>query len=402
MENLRAVLARSIPGVVFGVISIGFLVVALVAFRRLPTPQHSADATLADRLAVCIGAQKADNRFACFRRVLHPEMDARSPRALLQELDRLEQEQPRFSSYCHEMAHVLGRYWITKGRTITDGFHEGSNQCHSGFYHGMVERVIRGEAADTFGDVEHVPIEALRAKIPTICTHERLETASRNYRFQCLHGLGHALMFSLGYRLPIALELCDALSDDWSQNSCAGGAFMENISGPEKDRRMLRAGDPHYPCSIVDAKYRDSCYGMQTSWMREMGMSWEAIIEACRGAGAYRLACFQSLGRDSSSHVRVEGPAKYAALCAQLTNADERYRCVRGAVNALTDHTWDARYAYPYCAAFGLTRDRQECFTESSKHLLIALEQPREKLLEACQALLGETRDTCLRVVSRV
>ncbi len=315
-------------------------------------------------------------------------------RVVLADLDRLQAVQPVYAAHCHDMAHVLGRYWIAQGEKVAGGFREGSNVCHSGFYHGMVERVIRGDRLAVGADIEHVAPDELRRQVPTICTAEALGTTSGNFRFQCLHGLGHAVVFGVGYNLPLALELCDTIPDAWGQRSCYGGAFMENITGVERERRLVRKGDPHYPCSAVGAQYRASCYGMQTSWMLEDGVSLDAIPELCRQAGDARLSCFQSLGRDYSSRARQDGPRQYADRCAGFP-ADERAACIRGAIYALADHTWDGRYAYPFCSALAAGDVRAQCFSLAHRHLSGSLEQPREKLEANCRQYASATPE-CL------
>lgn len=364
--------------------------VALWGFRVLhPSaggPAQSSPASLpplAD-LTACTGQQNFPERIACYRPILEANLAARGPRAVLASLDALQSQGPAVGAHCHDMAHVLGRYWVASGRSLADGFRDGSNVCHSGFFHGMVERVIRGD--EVLGaEPLHVSPGELREKAPRICTGTALGTESRNIRFQCLHGLGHAIVFSLGYRLPLALETCDALADDWDRRSCYGGAVMENITGVDRDRRMLRPGDAHYPCSALAEKYRDSCYLMQTSWMLEMGYSFDAIATACRAAGPHRLLCFKSLGRDLSPRVRQEGPAAYATRCAALP-ADERTPCIQGAVYALADHTWDGRYAYPFCGAFADQGLRAECFTAAQGHLRGSLERSTDQLAADCRA----------------
>lgn len=358
--------------------------IAGVSYVRLGGQKRAEALPPLTALADCTQRAQFPDRVACYRPILEPQLEARGPRAVLADLDGLQSTSAAYAAHCHDMAHVLGRHWIRIGRRVADGFHEGSNVCHSGFYHGMVERVIRGDAADTASGIGHASPDELRGVVATVCDPPTLGSESKNFRFQCLHGLGHAVVFSLGYRLPLALELCDALPDAWSRRSCHGGAFMENITGVERERRMLRAGDPHYPCTEVAEKYRDACYVMQTSWMIEMGLSLDEVVAACREAGSHRLACFQSYGRDLSPRARQESAPPYAARCAALA-PDERMPCVRGAVYALADHTWDGRYAFPFCVAFADDALRQECFRTAQGHLAGSLEQPRAKLEQNCQ-----------------
>lgn len=380
-------------------IAAALFALAFAGFRQLPT-SRTADKTpplpSLTELESCLKRESFEGRLSCYRPVLESHLAARGPRTVLADLDVLQQTQATFAAHCHDLAHVLGRYWIARGGTVAAGFMEGSNVCHSGFFHGMVERVIRGDEI-LASEPLHASFDELTAKVPSICTAEALQTESGNIRFQCLHGLGHAVVFSLGYRMPLALKVCDEMPDDWGRVSCHGGAFMENITGVERERRMLRSNDPHYPCSAVEARYRDSCYLMQTSWMLEDGMSWEEIVAACRAAEPHRLACFQSFGRDLSPLARQHGPGDYASRCAAL-RPDERSRCIQGAVFALADHTWDGRYAYPFCAVFGSQELRAECFSAAHGHLQRLLEQPVEKLAADCRTYAGGRRE-CLAML---
>lgn len=349
-------------------------------------------------LEYCLrGDQPFAARLACYRRILEPNVARQGPKVVLEQLDALQGERPVFRAYCHEMAHVLGRYWIQAGGTLGQGFHEGSYICHNGFYHGMVERVILGDRA-LGAEWAHVQPAEIRAKAPSVCTTETVGASGPRLLFQCLHGLGHALDFAVGYDLPLALELCDLLPDQWSRDSCHGGAVMENITGVERDLRMLRAGDAHYPCTVLAPKYRDACYRMQTSWMIEDGMGWDAIIAACREAGPHQTACFQSLGRDVSPRVRQHGPDGFAGICANLPT-EERTSCLRGAVYALSDHTTDGRFAYPFCQVFADPALRAECFAAAHAHLLGLLERTPGQLDADCRSHVAGSPD-CLTTLA--
>src|SRR6185369_3372773 len=101
----------------------------------------------------------------------------------------------------------------------------------------------------------------LQTKIVAACP----TTLVSPFRFQCLHGLGHAIEYATGYELKPSLTLCDALPTDWDKSSCWGGVFMENIVGAGDAQRDLSPTDYHYPCDTVGDQYKDQCYLIQTS-----------------------------------------------------------------------------------------------------------------------------------------
>src|SRR4029434_736957 len=100
-----------------------------------------------------------------------------------------------------------------------------ANPCLSVFYHGAVERFLRGD--DIYSESYKHPSQAeLKQKATAACD----SNTPLRLRYQCLHGLRHAILFFAAYQLQSSLEVCDALGDDWSRSSCYGGVFMENVS----------------------------------------------------------------------------------------------------------------------------------------------------------------------------
>ena len=132
------------------------------------------------------------------------------------------------------------------------------------------------------------------------------------------------------YQLQSSLDICDALSDDWSRSSCYGEVFMENVSNSANEKKNFSPTDYHAPCNQLADQYRRECYIMQTSRMMEMGLSMERMLQECAKAGAYRVPCAQSIGRDLSNEARMgesrrrakvrvgrgrQSPSLYARCC---------------------------------------------------------------------------------------
>jgi hypothetical protein len=219
------------------------------------------------------------------------------------------------------------------------------------------------------------------------------------FRYQCLHGLGHAIMFFASYNLTNSLEVCDALEDDWSRNSCYGGVFMENVFNSINEKKNFSSTDYHAPCSRLDAKYRHECYMMQTSRMTEMGLAAEGILEQCAKAGDFREVCAQSLGRDLSNESRL-GERREAAKKCELASGEIRRACVRGVVYALVDNTWDGRYALPFCAALSSADDQEDCFKETQQYLRSYFDKTAGDLAQECSRHAPESQ-RCVVSASR-
>jgi hypothetical protein len=286
---------------------------------------------------------------------------------------------------CHPIVHAIGRETFRLKGNIHGAFSACDQTCHSGCYHGSVERFLRGD--DIYSLTDKHPTQAeLKQKAASACN----AAAPNRLRFQCLHGLGHALMFFSRYQLKPALEACDGLPDGWSQRSCYGGVFMENVFNSTPEKRDLSATDYHYPCNAVAPKYRSECYVMQTSRMVEMGLSIPRLFEECEAAGDYRGSCVLSIGRDLSNDVRT-GKIRSVAQKCEIVVEDPRFACMRGVLFALIDNTWDGRYALPFCAAFSAETDQRICFKESVHYLKTVFDKSVQEISVDCARHLKQT-----------
>ncbi|HWP58837.1 MAG TPA: hypothetical protein VNL14_13175 [Candidatus Acidoferrales bacterium] len=289
-----------------------------------------------------------------------------------------------FRLVCHPVVHALGRALFQRAGTIHDAFKACDPTCHSGCYHGVVERFLWGETSADGAPV-HVSRPLLERKAAGACADD----APLRLRFQCLHGLGHAILYFAGYDLAAALAICDRLSDPWSQRSCYGGVFMENVAGASAEKRAVSATDYHYPCNQVADRHRAECYLMQTSRMIEMGLPLEALFGECAKAGAFYAECAQSIGRDLSNEARVHGPEKAAEKCA-LAPGVGRQACIRGVLYALVDNTWDGSYALPFCAALQESDALAHCFDLATRYLQELFDHAPEEIARQCKRYLAD------------
>src|SRR5215813_10903651 len=172
-----------------------------------------------DALKACLAKAGNDE---CLELLYRAELEKRSPAELLDSVRRYEEEDAGLRLACHPVVHALGREIFRVKGNIHDAFLACDQTCHSGCYHGAVERFLRG---DSKAPARHVTESEILRRVPTACDAK----APRRVYFQCLHGLGHALMFFTENDLETSLKGCDALIDTWSQESCYGGVFMENL-----------------------------------------------------------------------------------------------------------------------------------------------------------------------------
>ena len=276
----------------------------------------------------------------------------RGPRAAFA---RLEAEVDPNSNGCHRIAHSIGsaalaRYEGNVGRT----FAEGASNCFAGYYHGVLERSLV--------NVGSRRASALGALARTLCDGRPIR-ALAELEYQCLHGLGHGLMITTGYDLPVSLEVCDRLRSEWEATACEGGTFMENISTSYGVRsRWVRDDDPIFPCQVVHEGAKRTCYQLVTSRMLQVhGVDWERIAKGC-GSLARRWVreCFQSFGRDVSGQTR-RAAEEVSAICELAQDYGHEVECVRFAAMDMTLNYQRGDEAAGFCAT-ARTALREPCY----------------------------------------
>jgi hypothetical protein len=355
-----------------------------------PESSSSSGLPSIDALKLCLNGA---NGAACLDDIFRNVLKTYTTKNVLKLVQRFEVEDAELRRDCHPIVHAVGRETFRIKGNIHDSFSACDQTCHSGCYHGAVERFLRGD--EIYSQVDRHPSQSeLKQKAAVACDSD----VPVKLRFQCLHGLGHALMFFSRYKLAPSLEACDALSEEWSRHSCYGGVFMENVFNSTPELRDLSATDYHYPCNRIDPKYRSECYVMQTSRMTEMGLSISGLFEECQKTGEYDLPCTISIGRDLSNDVRMGQIRPTAKKCESVTG-ERRLACMRGVIYALIDNTWDGRYVLPFCVAFGEESDQQACIKESIGYLRTTFQKSTEEITDDCSQYLGQPK-RCLDLTS--
>ena len=356
---------------------------SLISPEKINTEEKSEDNSATD-----LGQVSAESILSCLNKsgisgncldaLFHEFMKDHTPVEALALVTEFGEKNSTIRVSCHPVVHAIGRETLLIKKTVQDSFPACDQTCHSGCYHGVMERFLRGEGASS-DNAGHISQEEVKAKAATACDPGQ----PLRFRFQCLHGLGHALVFFLDYNLLSSLQSCDVQPDGWSRSSCYGGAFMENVFSATPEKRDLSKTDYHYPCSKLEAKYKFDCYMMQTTRMSEMGLNTDRLFMECKKVGIYQQICMQSIGRDLSNDARIGEPKLVAAKCEKVTGLD-REACTRGVAYALLDNTWTGQYAFPFCASFTAETDRQYCFQISTSYLKTTFETTPAEIENQC------------------
>ncbi len=362
---------------------LSFALPPLIGAQEAKQSPAAAALPTADALKACMSSR---NGAECMDALFREALKKHSTLEVLQLIQGLVDIDPDIRRDCHPIVHAIGRETYRVKGDIHNSFGACDQTCHSGCYHGSVERFLRGE--NIYADInKHPATTELKQKAASACDPK----IAVRFRFQCLHGLGHALLYFSAYKLPPALEICDVLPEEWGQAACYGGVFMENVFNATPESRDLSPTDYHYPCNKLEQKYRAECYVMQTSRMTEMGLSTERVFQECAKAGEFHVRCAISIGRDLSNDVRLGNSRATAEKC-EFAVGEPRLSCMRGVVYALIDNTWDGRYALPFCAALSQESDQSVCYRESVHYLKDTFEMPAGEIAKDCAKHLTQPK----------
>lgn len=321
----------------------------------------------------------------------------KTTKQVLADLEAARSTSPTIENDCHPIVHAVGRETYKLTGNIGDAFEACDQTCHSGCYHGVMERLFYSDQELNSTNYSHLTYEDMKDKIPGICNKDKFKNPSNSVIFQCLHGVGHAILYSLDYNLDDALKACDLFSTGYDQSSCYGGVIMENVTAFDRKKRDLKREDPLYPCDRLDNKYKADCFMMQTSVMYEYGLTNEQVVDECNKAGDYKFQCFVSMGRDLSNYVRIGQTSDVVKACEETAGENWR-QCLQGSLYALIDNTWDLSFAYQLCDSLNIQDHVSACYSDADYYYSGSYSKTNEDIDNACRSFSKRNQALCLSI----
>lgn len=314
---------------------------------------------------------------------------------VLADLEKARGQNNVIEDSCHPISHTIGRVTYKLIPNVGDAFEACDQTCSSGCYHGVMERLFYSDSELSTG-FQHLTYEDMQKKIPGICDEDKFSNPNPALIFQCLHGVGHAVMYAMDYDLDESLRICDIFTTQYDQSSCYGGVIMENVTAFDKKKRDLKADDPLYPCDRLADKYLPDCYTMQTSIMSQQGLNSKEIIQECRKAKNFSSYCFVSMGRDLSNYVRTGNPELVASTCESA--GTDWSACIQGAVYALIDFSWDLSTSSILCNSLSTQEHQEACYVNQINYFRGSYTKTVEQIADNCRSFAGRNLELCLKI----
>ena len=140
---------------------------------------------------------------------------------------------------CHSAMHEIGHVAANAYGSLGSAFDAGTDICANGFYHGVIEQLFGDDDISLLSEHE----------ITSICSEVALGTSSPIVQLNCVHGIGHALMYMAGGDIGLALLYCEDYSSDSDISQCATGALMEEGFRAERSTSSEKFSDPTLLCA---------------------------------------------------------------------------------------------------------------------------------------------------------
>ncbi|HEX8245053.1 MAG TPA: hypothetical protein VF541_16200 [Longimicrobium sp.] len=317
-------------------------------------------------------------------------------RQALDSLAVLTRRDPGLEPLGHTLAHGLGRFAVANHGYDLAVFAQCRPTFLSGCYHGVLEGYLAARP--------HTDAASLRG----VCTSPAIARMPPYAFRECAHGMGHGLSGMRRHDLYAALRDCDGVVPEGvARRECYDGVFMENVvhsmgsaevnvgdamaahhAHAGGDMRLLKAGDPYFPCdSVASPGHQPSCWAYQpVVFFQAFDGDMSRVVRACdRAPAGSASACFRGLGKQTIGRMPTQ-PAELARICRQA-GAGHVGDCLAGAVEFFVDQEWDAKPAFAFCAQLAAA-EKEGCYRAVGER--VAWIDPAPAAIRAACARAGE------------
>ena len=365
------------------------LIAKKVKPRSFVNVQKNPNSYISERVKSC---NTKDSYTTCLKEASNDFLENFKLKEILDVFEKNER-QPEFFSLCHTALHFLGQGVYRKEKNVQEGLSQCSSVCFLACQHGVLEGYLKERNLSLDDD------EVLKKKVLVLCQRDAKKVKS-SYN-ECLHGLGHALMFFTEDELPRSLKICDGLSGRDEQQWCYSGAFMENsTSSTNKDHptKYLKKDDPIYPCNVLDSKYLDMCYALQGFYFAKISnFEIEKTITLCgQVPKSYQASCFRSIGQERVGFTQDLAIMKDG--CDQIEEGDNREACLQGVIVALAErYKGDYKRIIEFCTI--LDKDDKPLCYQQLKGAMTDWIIDKDELKNICQEIPEEEyKEQCLNM----
>lgn len=266
----------------------------------------------------------------------------------------LEDERP----LCHSEAHNIGKAIYAETTDIRTALDICERTCNDGCFHGMImgifqtltENASHTHASNTEHSDSHIVLTddnkaSVTNLLLSICSRDDVLSLTKGKQGDCMHALGHAVLFLANYNIEEALNLCRVFENDGFEYYCATGVYMErNLAVTSADNNQ----DPLEPCR-AHTNFPSACFRYEIQELHDTNLlTYADVKHMCEALDErhLRIGCFHGLGFGYHSLV-LQNPEALLDLCDAEDKTAMRL-CIEGAVGVMeSNHLGSSK---PACA----------------------------------------------------
>lgn len=227
------------------------------------------------------------------------------------------------SRVCHDITHEIGHEAYEKYGSFGEAMQFQDEICNSGYLHGVIER-------------HFLSADDLTSTMQTTCA---AYNPGSFMHWECIHGIGHGLMFFTNNDVPKSLELCDTYPSQFERSTCVNGVFMENFIVDQETHTSKYVSDDNwlFPCSDQEKKHKTDCYiYAPTYYLSQNENDYIGALNLCRNAeDAFVDTCIQGVGSQAMKE-HINDPKFVEAQC--MTGTEKTGECLEGVVGLYINH----------------------------------------------------------------
>jgi hypothetical protein len=244
------------------------------------------------------------------------------------------------------LTHDVGREAFRKFKDFGIAMQHQDEMCNSGYLHGVIEAYFKNS-------------DNLLSTMKTVCRGYKLGSFAS---WECLHGVGHGIMFYTENDLPLSIRSCEIYRDRFSLSACVNGVFMENFNTDQKihPSKYLRADDPFYPCNDQKDDYKSDCYLNAPTYYLHLhkGSYGDALVWCGSADSRYISTCVEGVGSQAIKE-NINSPRIVERIC-MVEASQIRQWCIYGMVSLYINNFGSLDLARSLCNNLDWT-DKQSC-----------------------------------------
>lgn len=177
--------------------------------------------------------------------------------------------EPRFAGACHSVMHQIAHVAVHEFKNFGNAMYHGTTLCQNGYYHGVVEEYLRNENVDVLTPTD----------LQNFCRTSLSATSLATDTLNCIHGIGHALMYMTRNDLPKSLVRCGDFLDDHMRSQCLTGAFMQEGFIATSSKQSVIDKEVQ---GCTQSQEQDQCFiNLSAKTMSEAGINANEIAHYC-------------------------------------------------------------------------------------------------------------------------